>query len=79
MNYDDPDYVSRNAHVTAGLSAERAGWAFTTLTNSNWHPLTWLSLQLDATLWWPDPWGFHLTSVLLHAANVALLFVASGY
>jgi tetratricopeptide (TPR) repeat protein len=81
VNYDDPDYVTRNGQVTAGLSPARVGWAFTTFKNGNWHPLTWLSLQLDATLWHlpngkPNPLGFHLTSVLLHAANAALLFLA---
>jgi tetratricopeptide (TPR) repeat protein len=81
VNYDDPDYVTKNEHVTAGLSATGVGWAFTTFRSSNWHPLTWLSLQLDASLsrtpdGVPEPFGFHLTSVLLHAANAALLFLA---
>jgi tetratricopeptide (TPR) repeat protein len=74
--YDDPDYVTKNQYVTSGLTLKNTSWAFSTFTNSNWHPLTWLSLQLDGTLWWPDPMGFHLTSVLLHAANAALLFLA---
>ncbi len=81
VNYDDPDYVTDNPHVLEGLSAAGTRWAFTTFSASNWHPLTWLSLQLDATLWKgpdarPDPRGFHLTNVLLHAANAALLFLA---
>jgi tetratricopeptide (TPR) repeat protein len=40
----------------------------------NWHPLTWLSLQLDATLSGTQPPGFHRTSILLHAANAGLLY-----
>ncbi len=77
VNLDDPYYVTRNPHVTAGLSAGGTRWAFTTFEFFNWHPLTWLSLQLDATLWHgPDPQGFHLTNVLLHAANAALAFLA---
>ncbi len=74
--YDDPDYVGRNQYVTSGLSVANARWAFTTFTNSNWHPLTWLSLQLDATMSWPNPLGFHLTNVLFHSANAALAFLA---
>jgi tetratricopeptide (TPR) repeat protein len=81
VNYDDPDYVTENPHVRAGLSAAGARRALTSFECSNWHPLTWLSLQADAA--WsvgkggePDPFGFHLTSVLLHAANAALLFLA---
>jgi tetratricopeptide (TPR) repeat protein len=78
---DDPVYVQRNRHVATGLTAENAGWAWTTLYQSNWHPLTWLSLQLDASLSKApdgklDPHVFHRTSILLHAANAALLFFA---
>ena len=49
-------------------------WAFATFQQSNWHPLTWLSLQLDATLFGLNAGGFHLTNLLLHAANTLLLF-----
>jgi tetratricopeptide (TPR) repeat protein len=77
VNFDDPQYVSKNPQVKGGLSGEGVYWAFTTYHAANWHPLTWLSLQLDATLWGgAKPFGFHLTNVLLHAANAALLFLA---
>jgi tetratricopeptide (TPR) repeat protein len=81
VNIDDPDYVTKNPHVKAGLNAAAIQWAFTAYHTYNWHPLTWLSLQLDATLWKNsdgslDPRGFHLTNVQLHAANAALLFLA---
>ncbi len=76
VNFDDPQYVGKNPNVSTGLSAENARWAFTTFENANWHPLTWLSLQLDASLWGLNPSGYHLTNVLLHAANAALLFLA---
>lgn len=29
VEYDDPDYVSRNPHVQAGLSWQTIRWAFT--------------------------------------------------
>jgi Flp pilus assembly protein TadD len=76
VNFDDPFYVSKTPPVRGGLSWEGTRWAFTTFRVANWHPLTWLSLQLDASVWGTEPWGFHLTSVLLHAANAALLFLA---
>jgi Flp pilus assembly protein TadD len=72
---DDPKYASTNPHVLTGLSAENFRWAWTTTDAENWHPLTWLSLQLDAQLFGPGPWGFHRTSLLLHLANTWLLFV----
>ena len=72
--FDDPGYVYQNAHVRAGLCLAGLRWAFSTFQQSNWHPLTWLSLQLDATLFGLNAGGFHLTNLLLHAANTLLLF-----
>jgi tetratricopeptide (TPR) repeat protein len=76
INFDDPEYVTCNPQVTRGLRADGVWWALTAIDVFYWHPLTWLSLQLDATLSWPSPKGFHLTNVLLHAANAAVLFLA---
>ena len=76
VNYDDTSYVTQNAHVQGGLSPHNVAWAFRSTDAANWHPLTWLSLQLDAAL--PgglNAGGFHLTNVLLHALNTALLFL----
>src|SRR6476620_2229164 len=50
VNYDDNDYVVENFSVNSGLSGPNLRWAFTATHAANWHPLTWLSLQLDATL-----------------------------
>jgi Flp pilus assembly protein TadD len=74
--FDDPYYVFKNPYVTTGLAPANLRWAFTSTEISNWHPLTWVSLQLDAAAWGTNPAGFHLTNVLLHAANAALLFLA---
>jgi Flp pilus assembly protein TadD len=79
VNYDDPAYVYENPRVLAGLTADGVGWAFTTFECGNWHPLTWLSLQLDCTLYGgPKSGGFHLTNVLLHTVNTLLLFLVLG-
>jgi tetratricopeptide (TPR) repeat protein len=75
-NWDDPRYVSSNARVTTGLTGANIGWAFTTFHAANWHPLTWVSLQIDAQLFGPQPWGFHLTNILIHAVNAVLLYWA---
>jgi len=75
VNFDDPDYVSENPVVARGLSGEGLRWAFTTHHAQNWHPLTWLSLMLDAQLFGvKSARGFHLTNLLLHALNALLLF-----
>jgi tetratricopeptide (TPR) repeat protein len=82
VNFDDPLYVTENRHVLRGLSGDGLAWALTSTEAANWHPLTWLSLELDASISrmlggrpfeGPAGW-FHLTSVLLHAANAVLLF-----
>ncbi|MFN7139674.1 MAG: tetratricopeptide repeat protein, partial [Limisphaerales bacterium] len=75
VNYDDPDYVTRNAWVQKGLTVEGVKWAFTSGHASNWHPLTWLSHMLDWQLFGENPKGHHFTSILFHALNGALLFV----
>jgi tetratricopeptide (TPR) repeat protein len=74
--FDDQEYVTENPNVLGGLSWGPAGWAFTTFHAGNWHPLTWLSLQADATLFGSGPTGFHRTNVLLHATSAVLLFLA---
>src|SRR5947209_19765845 len=48
--FDDDDYVTDNPHVLSGLSPTNTWWALTTNHAANWHPLTWLSLQLDSQL-----------------------------
>ncbi len=75
INYDDSGYVRDNGHVLDGLTPEGVVWAFTTTAQANWHPLTWLSLQLDAELGGSSPRVFHTTNIVLHVAGVLLLFL----
>jgi hypothetical protein len=77
VNLDDDVYVLDNPHVTAGLTSEGLKWAFfkPDVSFGYWHPLTLLSHMLDCQLYGLNPWGHHLTSVLLHALNAALVFV----
>ena len=74
VEYDDPDYVTRNEHVQAGLTWEGVRWAATSTFAANWFPLTWLSHMLDAELFGDDLAGHHATSVALHVLNTLLLF-----
>jgi Tfp pilus assembly protein PilF len=82
LTYDDYSYVKDNPRVAAGLTAANVAWAFTTLAQANWHPLTWLSHMLDVQLYGQAPGAHHFTSVLLHGLNAALvlfvLHLASG-
>src|SRR5260221_1742099 len=74
-NYDDPDYVTENRPVLAGLTLKSLGWAFTHSHSANWHPLTWMSHMLDCQLYGLNPAGHHFTNLLFHAANCLLLFL----
>jgi tetratricopeptide (TPR) repeat protein len=73
-NYDDADYVVENANVHQGLILPTLRWALTSTEHANWHPLTWISHAADWQLFGADATGHHLTSLLLHIANVVLLF-----
>ncbi len=75
INYDDPQFVTSNAHVQGGLNWEGVKWAFSLNEGDYWHPLTWLSLMLDASLFGRKAGGFHFTNVAFHAANGVLLFL----
>jgi tetratricopeptide (TPR) repeat protein len=76
VNLDDPDYVTRNPHVLAGLTRADIRWALgSSYPSSNWHPLTWISHMADVQLYGRNPAGHHFTSVLLHVLGVVLLFL----
>ena len=75
LNYDDQVYVTENAQVRAGLTWNTIVWCFRTPRAVDWHPITWLSYALDSQLFGLNPVGYHLTNVLLHAANAVLLFL----
>jgi len=75
VNYDDDVYVQSNAQVQKGLTLENVAWAFTHTVSCNWHPVTMLSHMLDCQVYGLNPWGHHLTSLLLHAADAVLLFL----
>jgi tetratricopeptide (TPR) repeat protein len=76
LNVDDNEYVTENPQVQAGLTPRSLWWALTAFHSHNWHPLTWMSLQLDRQLYGDKPLGFHVTNVLLHTANAVLLLFA---
>jgi hypothetical protein len=75
VSYDDDEYVTRNQHVTQGLTPDGIVWALGSGEASNWHPLTWMSHMLDVDLYGLEPAGHHATSVLLHAWNAVLVWL----
>jgi len=74
VNFDDPEYVTANPHVRAGITPASVVWAFTSGEAANWFPLTRLSHMLDYQMFGLRSGWHHLTNVLLHALAVLLLF-----
>jgi hypothetical protein len=70
--FDDPDYVVNNLAIRS-LDWQFLHWAFTNSQVSLWMPLTWLSLAIDYHVWGLNPFGYHLTNILLHGGNVFLV------
>jgi tetratricopeptide (TPR) repeat protein len=75
VKIDDSVYVTQNSHVLGGLSAEGLKWAFTSTFAGFWHPITWLSLMLDAQIYGAWAGGYHLTNLLLHILSSLILFM----
>lgn len=74
VNWDDDFNLLDNPHYR-GLSWPQIKWMFTTFYLGPYQPLSWLSLALDYRLWGMDPFGYHLSSLLLHAANAGLFYL----
>ena len=72
LDWDDDLNIVRNGRFR-GFGAAQLEWMFGSSHGGHYHPLTWLSLALDHACWGLDPFGYHLTNLVLHTLN-ALLF-----
>jgi tetratricopeptide (TPR) repeat protein len=75
VNWDDPSYITDNPIVRGGLTPASALWALTTTHSPYWHPMMWLSLLLDVSLFGSDAGAYHVTSVAIHIANTVIIFL----
>jgi tetratricopeptide (TPR) repeat protein len=82
LTYDDETYVTKNLHVSKGLTFDGFYWAFSGVHGGNWHPLTSISHMLDCEVYGLNPAGHHATNIVLHTLNalllLALLFLMTG-
>jgi protein O-mannosyl-transferase len=76
LSYDDAGYVTGNERVIDGLSWQGVAWAFTTMTQANWHPLTWLSHMADCQCFGAYAGAHHLVNLAIHIVNSCLLYLA---
>jgi protein O-mannosyl-transferase len=70
--WDDDAYIAKNVAIRS-MNLTFFRWAFFDFHAGNWHPLTWISHAVDYALWGPNPLGHHLTNIMLHAANTAIV------
>ena len=73
VNWDDESFLVSNLNYR-GLGWKEIHWMFTTCYLSSCMPLTWVTYGLDYVLWGMNPLGYHLTSLLIHAANAVLFY-----
>src|SRR2546426_7648301 len=72
VNWDDDKNFLENPHYR-GLGWTQLSWMWTTHMG-HYIPLTWMTFGLDYLLWGMNPRGYHLTNLLLHAANAVVFF-----
>jgi len=75
INLDDKIFITRNAHIQAGLSFQGLLQTLSERTGGIWQPVTTLTYLLDVTLFGRDPTGPHIINLLWHIANSVLLFL----
>jgi len=72
--WDDYGYIVRNYAIQEPVSLRTLKWCATQFAEANWHPLTWLALNIQYNCFGLDPRGYHIVNLALHTANVLLLF-----
>lgn len=73
VEWDDQINLTGNEDYR-GLGGKQLTYFFTTFLMGHYIPLTWLTFGLDYILWGMDPMGYHLTSLLIYAANAVVLY-----
>ena len=73
VEWDDQINLTSNEEYR-GLGAAQLKYFFTTTLMGHYIPLTWLTFGLDYVLWGMTPVGYHLTSLIIFAANAAVLY-----
>jgi len=73
VDWDDKENFLEN-HNYRGLGWQQLRWMFTTFHMGHYQPLSWVTLGLDFLLWGMNPFGYHLTNLLLHAVNAVLFY-----
>jgi tetratricopeptide (TPR) repeat protein len=73
VDWDDKSNFVDNPHYR-GLGLIQLGWAWTTFWLGVYQPLAWSLFGAEYLAWKLDPYGYHLTSLILHAVNTVVLY-----
>ncbi len=73
LTWDDASYILNNPLVH-GLSVDRFISFFARPFFSNYAPFHLLTCALEYTIWGDHAAGYHLVNILVHAANVCLVY-----
>jgi tetratricopeptide (TPR) repeat protein len=73
LDWDDSANFLENLNFR-GLGWAQLRWMFTTFHLGPYQPLSWVTLGADYLAWGLNPFGYHLTNVLLHCLNAALFY-----
>lgn len=77
VNFDDNRFIVNNP----GIRQFNLSMIYSALTeqfsDDYWAPLTWISFAVDYYFWELDPFGYHLTNILLHALNTSLVVLVA--
>ncbi|MEI7728321.1 MAG: hypothetical protein WCO56_02065 [Verrucomicrobiota bacterium] len=74
LNCLDPESVSNNLIVLSGVHEGSLAWAWRSFDGGVWQPLTRISWMLGCQWFGSGPFGQHAINIILHSANVVLLF-----
>ena len=77
LNWDDPANVTQNPYIRAMTWDSVKAW-FTTPLLGMYSPLVYLSYAIDFSVGRLDPFVYHLTNLLLHLVNAALVLLIVG-
>lgn len=73
IGWDDPTTISGNP-LLGRPSLPRLLGHFTAYYNYDYYPVFYLSLWPERMFWGNNPFGHHLTNLLLHSLNAALVY-----
>lgn len=74
VNWDDNLYIYENPNIQS-INLRFLRWIFSAEANATWNPLTMFSFGVEYAIWGLTPLGYHLSNVILHVINTALVFI----